>query len=1500
MVHLSELSWDELLATDNPDLIWPQDHQTENEIIRRCPEFATLYQILSTHLFLQASEYGYVDIVKVLLAKDAGLCHLSDPLGRSPLDYAAKTGKMEVIDILLQTMHTCQIEAETVKLLVENALLIAIAGNQREAFRVLAYKYMEDWDSNKVASIKTTNKLLLQANGGVQDPRMSEVVQIMGIQELNKLLMVACKEYSLRRQKEQNDLRVNAKELEGLLNKYPLLFETVSSPRSCPLETQLYLTILTKETDDLVKHIMRRRKPELFEPSYYPLHEASGSGYIKTVRLMLSQVSCTSTACSQKSKSRGDTPLHHAVSNFGTNEVIRILLSTSWDCVGAVTDDRRNPALFLAARLKRYSPFKILLEYHIIKDELLDNNNVNYWKGGKFVLEIADRFVHIVKELLSQSDCKVCFVEYKDNENWKGCMEAVINGKLTDNILDVVQDVEKEKNGPLVHLSYYRKSITLKVLLRHPRIREILEIQGQYGYPNLLNTLSKPDSRNTNLMGLLLTWEYERYHQAILLVDAIQMGDFEGYMELLSLYPDILDRVSEFPLGGTPLHISIKAGKGKLTTFIKDIIRTRPDFAHCPNRNGFTPLHVASAKDYLDIVKELIAQVGPHLCFLNRYPSSWRSCDDLDDSTDDDKGRKEQEILDYDEDNSLFSDACCFVVKTPLHCAINNHRISVINELLPIWWNSSTGMALKGRDISLLRSVLSPGEGGYSEAGTMLILRYIEDQLLCSEDWDTNAASELSSGYIQIMKLLVNPNTSCHLSLVFVDKTEEDKNINGVYNHCSAVIEVKCGTINLLNGENYNVYNKLTTSYLKYFQEVTSTQRKRILNLWLDKQKSIIIMEIWMRSPLFYTEDKDGRTVRDSLWNCKEKGGGKDEFGNVIPLHITIWDDEIHNGDTSSSEDDSIDGNEETSENAEVDGVQNTSEKCVCPESFSEMPSDQVQLPDAEEDNNREVHEQDLPGVNVSDNPIGVNSTMNDQRLFLNSGQMFESASKCRHAIKTASILAKKVVGFEKSTRTRIFAMCYYNKSCQWSLSANVEGDGKSFKVRKMVSKHTCPCLDDSKNKLATPEWISDCVVDYIWPDKNAFFKLNEMRIVSFIKDNYQIDIEATPASKAKKLAIEKIHHLQLQDYIARVLQPNPDSIASLTSKNDREFEGLFISYKACMNGFLRGCLPLVFFEKIPTEKGDGGNNLLAAIGVDGNKNMFPFAFALLNKKTELKDAWELFFDHLDYIVKHPGFKQMNIISNPSYELTEAIEGKFPRAVQGPFAWHLSLEMQNKFGSNIDMCCQQIAMALTTEEYNKAFADLKFGNEEAAEWLVENLPRNWVTSKFLPARISPLPAMLEQISICLRRMFDERRDKSTINSPSCLTQYADERIKAADEASRTHTVLPPKHSIYEVQDSNNNMNYDIDLLKKSCTCLHWQKMGIPCSHAIATIKKVQKDTPISEYCDGYYSIQSYRMAYEDTIEPVKVLHMPYIPPKKRTKKISDTSGESRRKKSRET
>ncbi|XP_026383248.1 uncharacterized protein LOC113278697 [Papaver somniferum] len=117
-------------------------------------------------------------------------------------------------------------------------------------------------------------------------------------------------------------------------------------------------------------------------------------------------------------------------------------------------------------------------------------------------------------------------------------------------------------------------------------------------------------------------------------------------------------------------------------------------------------------------------------------------------------------------------------------------------------------------------------------------------------------------------------------------------------------------------------------------------------------------------------------------------------------------------------------------------------------------------------------------------------------------------------------------------------------------------------------------------------------------------------------------------------------------------------------------------------------------------------------------------------------------------------------------------------------------------------------------------------------------------------------------------MFNDRRTV-TVNSLTCVTKYAEKLIREADEVSKSHYVLQPEQSAYEVQDSN-NLKYRVDLSENSWSCLFWQKVGIPCSHALATIKKTHEGVPYSEFCKAYYSIQGYRMAYADTINLVLV------------------------------
>ncbi|XP_021721078.1 uncharacterized protein LOC110688622 [Chenopodium quinoa] len=69
---------------------------------------------------------------------------------------------------------------------------------------------------------------------------------------------------------------------------------------------------------------------------------------------------------------------------------------------------------------------------------------------------------------------------------------------------------------------------------------------------------------------------------------------------------------------------------------------------------------------------------------------------------------------------------------------------------------------------------------------------------------------------------------------------------------------------------------------------------------------------------------------------------------------------------------------------------------------------------------------------------------------------------------------------------------------------------------------------------------------------------------------------------------------------------------------------------------------------------------------------------------------------------------------------------------------------------------------------------------------------------------------------------------------------------------------------YEVELNGDQVQVDLGL--RTCSYYHWELTGIPCVHAFACIldKRVDPD----DYVDGYYSRETYMLAYEDAIKPM--------------------------------
>ncbi|XP_026434716.1 uncharacterized protein LOC113332386 [Papaver somniferum] len=113
-------------------------------------------------------------------------CIRLDKNEKNPLDYAAMNGKTEVIRLLLEALSHSATTSDVIIASVKKALYLALRGNQGNAFRALAIKFMENWDNVEI--IQEKNKLLMGT------PRSSDDVPTEDFEALNKKLMSAIRQ----------------------------------------------------------------------------------------------------------------------------------------------------------------------------------------------------------------------------------------------------------------------------------------------------------------------------------------------------------------------------------------------------------------------------------------------------------------------------------------------------------------------------------------------------------------------------------------------------------------------------------------------------------------------------------------------------------------------------------------------------------------------------------------------------------------------------------------------------------------------------------------------------------------------------------------------------------------------------------------------------------------------------------------------------------------------------------------------------------------------------------------------------------------------------------------------------------------------------------------------------------------------------------------------------------------------------------------------------------
>nr|GMC73464.1 uncharacterized protein LOC109146838 isoform X1 [Ipomoea batatas] len=197
-----------------------------------------------------------------------------------------------------------------------------------------------------------------------------------------------------------------------------------------------------------------------------------------------------------------------------------------------------------------------------------------------------------------------------------------------------------------------------------------------------------------------------------------------------------------------------------------------------------------------------------------------------------------------------------------------------------------------------------------------------------------------------------------------------------------------------------------------------------------------------------------------------------------------------------------------------------------------------------------------------------------------------------------------------------------------------------------------------------------------------------------------------------------------------------------------------------------------------------------------------------------------------------------------------------------------------------------VCKATTEAEFKRNMEELKLENEKAFEWLAARDPKHYCRAFFstfpktdmllnnlceswngtiLSLRDKPLLIMCDKIRLYLMGRMQKNRDKMKTYPHKICPKIAKLLEEAKDRSAR-YSTYKSHDNLYQVDDHNFKA-FKVDLALRQCSCRGWDLTGIPCSHAVAAIRK-QRQSP-EDYVHHCYTVDTYMRAYEPAILPIQ-------------------------------
>lgn len=209
----------------------------------------------------------------------------------------------------------------------------------------------------------------------------------------------------------------------------------------------------------------------------------------------------------------------------------------------------------------------------------------------------------------------------------------------------------------------------------------------------------------------------------------------------------------------------------------------------------------------------------------------------------------------------------------------------------------------------------------------------------------------------------------------------------------------------------------------------------------------------------------------------------------------------------------------------------------------------------------------------------------------------------------------------------------------------------------------------------------------------------------------------------------------------------------------------VFLAFGTSVNGF-------PFMRKVVVVDGMFLNGkykgtLLTALAQDGNFQIFPIAFAVVD--TENHDSWHWFFSQLKLLI--PDDEGLAIISDRHNSIGKAIRNVYPLVARGICTYHLYKNILGRYkGKDVFRLVKKAARCFRMSDFTAIFEEIEAVNPALHGYLQRADVRLWTRVYFLG-----------------ERWFAERREDAR-SQPTTLTRGVEKLLHGRVTATRDLTV----------------------------------------------------------------------------------------------------------------